>query len=125
MEAKKKKFERGLKNKIQQKLKGKETEGSFLTKSFKFMDIYGTGKVNFEQFAGAIDRMGFMMERDVLVSPLMCMYRTCRASSPPTTPMATSSSTTASSATCSSPRMPRPPPQSPSCLSTRTLERTY
>eukprot|EP01022_Parablepharisma_sp_SALTPOND_P017048 TRINITY_DN2640_c0_g1_i1.p2 TRINITY_DN2640_c0_g1~~TRINITY_DN2640_c0_g1_i1.p2 ORF type:complete len:722 (+),score=93.15 TRINITY_DN2640_c0_g1_i1:6000-8165(+) len=65
MEAKKKKFEKELKSKIQQKLKGKETEESFLTKAFKFMDITGSGKVNFDQFSGAIGRMGFALEKPV------------------------------------------------------------
>ena len=65
MEARKKNFERELKVKIQQKLKGRETEESFLSKSFKFMDISGSGKVNFQQFVGAIGRMGFAMDQSV------------------------------------------------------------
>ncbi len=76
MEAKRKKFEKELKSKIQQKLKGKETEEAFLTKAFKFMDITGSGKVNFDQFFGAIGRMGFALEKPVrflvesIISPL-------------------------------------------------------
>jgi len=65
MEAMKKSFEKELKVKIQQKLKGKETEESFLLKAFKFMDIAGSGKVNFEQFVGAVGRMGFAMDKAV------------------------------------------------------------
>jgi len=67
MEAKRKKFEKELKSKIQQKLKGKETEEVFLTKAFKFMDISGSGKVNFDQFSGAIGRMGFALEKPVFL----------------------------------------------------------
>ncbi len=65
MEAKKKNFEKELRVKIQQKLKGRETEESFLTKAFKFMDISGSGKVNFSQFSGAIARMGFALGNEV------------------------------------------------------------
>ena len=65
MESKRKAFEKDLKAKIQQKLKGRETEESFLAKSFKFMDIAGCGKVNFDKFSGAIARMGFALDKPV------------------------------------------------------------
>jgi len=65
MEAKKKKFEKDLKVKVHQKLKGKETEKNFLIKTFKFVDISGNGKVNFKQFFDAISRMGFALEKSV------------------------------------------------------------
>lgn len=65
MEGSKKKFEKDLKAKIQQKLKGRETEETFLIKTFKFMDISGNGKVNFNQFFEAVGRMGFALEKSV------------------------------------------------------------
>lgn len=67
MQAKVKVFEKNLRSKLQQKLKGKETEESFLIKCFKFMDISGTGKVNFDKFSGAIGRMGFAMDKEVII----------------------------------------------------------
>lgn len=68
MEATKKKFEKDLKAKIQQKLKGRETEETFLIKTFKFMDISGKGKVNFNQFFEAVGRMGFALEKSVTLN---------------------------------------------------------
>jgi hypothetical protein len=65
MEGKIKKFEKDLRERIRQKLKGKETEDAFLLKAFKFLDIAGCGKVNFQQFSGALARMGFVMEKPV------------------------------------------------------------
>ena len=65
MEVAKKKFENELKAKIAQKLKGRETEEGFLIKNFKFMDISGNGKLNFNQFFEAIGRMGFALEKSV------------------------------------------------------------
>lgn len=65
MEEKKKKFASDLKAKIQQKLKGRETEESFLLKTFKFMDIAGSGRINFEQFFEGVGRLGFALEKTV------------------------------------------------------------
>lgn len=65
--AKLKNFEKDLKARIQQKLKGKETEETFLVKCFKFVDIAGTGKVNADKFTSAIARMGFSMDKEVRV----------------------------------------------------------
>jgi hypothetical protein len=72
MEDKKKKFVNDLKAKIQQKLKGRETEESFLMKTFKFMDVAGSGQINFDQFFEGIGRLGFALEKAVT---LLFIYR--------------------------------------------------
>ena len=95
MEVKKRKFEKDLKAKIQQKLRGKETEEVFLIKAFKFVDISGSGKVNFDQFLGAVAKMGFAMDKPV-PSPID-RSRNCRDCLRGMTRMEISTSTTRSS----------------------------
>jgi len=68
MEDKKKKFVSDLKTKIQQKLKSRDTEESFLIKTFKFMDIAGNGRINFDQFFEGVGRLGFALEKSVSLS---------------------------------------------------------
>ena len=67
MRVSKRDFESKLLAKVDQKLKGKETEESFILKTFKYMDIGRTGRVNYSQFSEALARMGLPLDEAVLL----------------------------------------------------------
>jgi len=65
MRVEEKNFKATLLGKVRQKLKGKETEEMFILKTFRYMDIGRTGRVNFNQFSEALARMGLPLEKNV------------------------------------------------------------
>ena len=50
--------------KIQQKNSNNINESQFLAKCFKYFDIQNKGKVDFDQFFRAMDKLGIIMDRD-------------------------------------------------------------
>lgn len=51
-------FERQLKDKLIQKAGPRTTEEACLVKIFKFIDLQDKGRVNFAQFAAALEKVG-------------------------------------------------------------------
>ena len=54
-----------MKAKIMQKCPPTQGEEGFLTKSFKFFDIYNKGEVTFEQFHRAVEKIGVVIDKEV------------------------------------------------------------
>ena len=57
-EAKKKKFIKDLKNKLNQKAFGNTTEETVLVKAFKYFDLDNRGKSDIQCFVKAINKIG-------------------------------------------------------------------
>jgi len=86
-----------MKAKIEQKCTTTQSEEGFLTKCFKFFDIHNKGQVNFEQFFRAVEKIGVVIDKNVLVHTYLThLFRTSRRSSPTTTRMAMKKLTTRS-----------------------------
>jgi Ca2+-binding EF-hand superfamily protein len=51
-------FERELKNKLQEKTKGAQSEETVLKKAFKYFDLNDNGTVEPDEFAKAIEKIG-------------------------------------------------------------------
>lgn len=51
-------FERELKNKLQEKTKGSQSEETVLKKAFKYFDLNDNGVVEPDEFAKAIEKIG-------------------------------------------------------------------
>jgi Ca2+-binding EF-hand superfamily protein len=54
-------FEKELKSKLAQKSSGVMSEEMVLMKSFKYFDLNGSGHVEAEEFAKAIEKIGIMI----------------------------------------------------------------
>lgn len=54
-------FERELKNKLQEKTKGAQSEESVLMKAFKYFDLNDNGSVEPDEFAKAIEKIGIQI----------------------------------------------------------------
>ena len=54
-------FERELKNKLQQKASGVQSEEQVLHKSFKYFDLNNSGAVEPDEFAKAVEKIGIMI----------------------------------------------------------------
>jgi hypothetical protein len=61
MEGLKASFERELKNKLQQKASGVQSEEQVLHKSFKYFDLNNSGAVEPDEFAKACEKIGIMI----------------------------------------------------------------
>ena len=59
-------FEAEMKAKISQKCPPTQGEEGFLAKCFKFFDIQNKGEVNFDQFYRTVEKIGVIIERQVL-----------------------------------------------------------
>jgi hypothetical protein len=70
-------FERELKNKLQEKTKGSQSEETVLLKAFKYFDLNDNGQVEPDEFAKAIEKIGIQIPTQQ-VSPLfhfqMCAF---------------------------------------------------
>ena len=58
-------FEKQLKAKIMQKNATNMHEVQFMSKMFKYFDIQNRGKVTFEQFYRAMEKLGISMDQQV------------------------------------------------------------
>ena len=54
-------FERELKNKLQEKTKGAQSEETVLKKAFKYFDLNDNGTVEPDEFAKAIEKIGIQI----------------------------------------------------------------
>lgn len=54
-------FERELKNKLQEKTKGSQSEESVLMRAFKYFDLNDNGSVEPDEFAKAIEKIGIQI----------------------------------------------------------------
>lgn len=54
-------FERELKNKLQEKTKGSQSEEAVLMKAFKYFDLNDSGSVEPDEFAKAIEKIGIQI----------------------------------------------------------------
>ena len=54
-------FERELKNKLQEKTKGSQSEETVLLKAFKYFDLNDNGQVEPDEFAKAIEKIGIQI----------------------------------------------------------------
>ena len=71
-------FERELKNKLQEKTKGSQSEESVLMRAFKYFDLNDNGSVEPDEFAKAIEKIGIQIPTQKVssghshLSPLPC-----------------------------------------------------
>ena len=66
-------FEKALKDKLIQKSNAKSSEEATLMKMFKFFDVNGLGRVDFQTFSKVCDKMG-MYYPDEQLQPLFNSY---------------------------------------------------
>ena len=66
-------FEKALKDKLIQKSNAKQSEEATLMKMFKFFDVNGLGRVDFQTFARVCDKMGMYYPEEQL-QPLFNSY---------------------------------------------------
>lgn len=74
MEGLKASFERELKNKLQQKASGVQSEEQVLHKSFKYFDLNNSGAVEPDEFAKACEKIGIMIPTKQDLEALFSIY---------------------------------------------------
>ncbi len=75
-EAKKEKFIKDLKNKLNQKAFGNTTEETVLVKAFKYFDLDNTGKSDVESFVKTINKIGVTSFNDDEIREMFYIYDT-------------------------------------------------
>ena len=73
-EAKKEKFIKDLKNKLNQKAYGNTTEETVLVKAFKYFDLDNTGKSDVECFLKTINKIGVTSFEDDEIKEMFYIY---------------------------------------------------
>lgn len=76
MEHLKASFERELKNKLQEKTKGSQSEETVLLKAFKYFDLNDNGQVEPDEFAKAIEKIGIQIPTQKDLDMLFSLYDT-------------------------------------------------
>lgn len=69
-------FERELKNKLQEKTKGSQSEETVLLKAFKYFDLNDNGQVEPDEFAKAIEKIGIQIPTQQDLNTLFSLYDT-------------------------------------------------
>jgi hypothetical protein len=72
-------FERELKNKLQEKTKGSQSEETVLLKAFKYFDLNDNGQVEPDEFAKAIEKIGIQIPTQQVS---LCFFFQMRAFAP-------------------------------------------
>jgi len=67
-------FERELKNKLQEKTKGSQSEETVLLKAFKYFDLNDNGQVEPDEFAKAIEKIGIQIPTQQDLNTLFSLY---------------------------------------------------
>jgi len=67
-------FERELKNKLQEKTKGSQSEETVLMKAFKYFDLNDNGSVEPDEFAKAIEKIGIQIPTQRDLDTLFNLY---------------------------------------------------
>lgn len=67
-------FERELKNKLQEKTKGSQSEETVLKKAFKYFDLNDNGTVEPDEFAKAIEKIGIQIPTQRDLDTLFNLY---------------------------------------------------
>lgn len=67
-------FERELKNKLQEKTKGSQSEEAVLMKAFKYFDLNDSGSVEPDEFAKAIEKIGIQIPTQKDLDTLFNLY---------------------------------------------------
>ena len=75
-EAKKEKFIKELKNKLNQKAYGNTTEETVLVKNFKYFDLDNTGKSDLESFLKTINKIGVTSFEEEEIKQMFYLYDT-------------------------------------------------